>query len=121
MNFANPDMVGHTGVFEAAVAAIEALDGCVGRIYDTVVETGASLIITADHGNADTMIDEEGNPITKHSTNPVPTVVVTPPYDGAAGRKLRDGGVLADLAPTLLELMGLEQPEEMTGKSIIQK
>ena len=121
MNFANPDMVGHTGVFEAAVAAIEALDGCVGRIYDTVVETGASLIITADHGNADTMIDEQGNPITKHSTNPVPTVVVTPPYDGAAGRKLRDGGVLADLAPTLLELMGLEQPEEMTGKSIIQK
>lgn len=119
MNFANPDMVGHTGVFEAAVAAIEALDSCVGSIYEKVMETGASLIITADHGNADTMIDENGNPITKHSTNPVPTVVITPPYDGA-DMKLREDGVLADLAPTLLQLMNIEQPEEMTGTSIIE-
>ena len=119
MNFANPDMVGHTGVFDAAVAAIEALDDCVGKIYEKVTETGASLIITADHGNADTMIDEQGKPITKHSTNPVPTVVITPPYDGSPEMKLREGGVLADLAPTLLQLMGLEKPEEMTGKSMI--
>lgn len=121
MNFANPDMVGHTGVFEAAVAAIEALDGCIGAIYEKVVETGASLIITADHGNADTMIDEHGDPITKHSTNPVPTVVITPPYDGSPELRLREGGVLADLAPTLLELMGLDQPLEMTGRSLIEK
>ena len=120
MNFANPDMVGHTGVFKAAVAAIEALDSCVGSIYDKVKETGASLIITADHGNADTMIDEEGNPITKHSTNPVPTAVISPPYEASTGRKLRSGGILADLAPTLLELMDLKQPVEMTGRSILE-
>ena len=101
------------------MAAIEALDGCVGRIYEKVVETGASLIITADHGNADTMIDEEGHPITKHSTNPVPTVVIAPPYDGSPEMTLRDDGVLADLAPTLLELMGLEKPSEMSGESLI--
>ena len=120
MNFANPDMVGHTGVFNAAVAAIEALDDCVGSICEKVIETGSSLIITADHGNADTMIDEKGEPITKHSTNPVPTAVIVPPYDESNEIELREGGVLADLAPTLLELMGLEKPEEMTGRSIIK-
>lgn len=121
MNFANPDMVGHTGVFSAAVAAIEALDSCIGTIFDKVAETGASLIITADHGNADTMIDEKGEPVTKHSTNPVPTAVIVPPYDGSPDMELREGGILADLAPTLLELMGLEKPAEMTGTSIIKK
>lgn len=122
MNFANPDMVGHTGVFDAAVAAIEAVDGCVGSICKAAVKTGANLIITADHGNADTMIDEEGNPITKHSTNPVPTAVITPPYDGSPDMTIRkEGCILADLAPTLLYLMGIEKPAEMTGSSIVSK
>ncbi len=119
MNFANPDMVGHTGVFEAAVAAIEAVDSCVGAISETVYKTGASLFITADHGNADTMIDEQGRPITKHSTNPVPAIVILPPYDGSPGLSLREGGVLADIAPTLLQIMDIPQPPEMTGRSIL--
>ena len=121
MNFANPDMVGHTGIFEAAVAAVEAVDSCVGAIVETAQKTGASLFITADHGNADTMIDEEGKPITKHSTNPVPAIVILPPYDGSPDLQLREGGILADIAPTLLEIMNIPQPDEMTGKSLLVK
>ncbi len=113
LNFANCDMVGHTGVFEAAVKAVEAVDECVGKVTDAVKEMGGVTLITADHGNADKMVDEDGKPFTAHTTNPVPFCVVG--YDC----ELRTGGVLADIAPTMLKIMGLEQPEEMTGKSII--
>ena len=113
LNFANCDMVGHTGVFEAAVKAVEAVDECVGKVTDAVKEMGGVTLITADHGNADKMVDEDGKPFTAHTTNPVPFCVVG--YDC----ELRTGGVLADIAPTMLKIMGLDQPEEMTGKSII--
>ena len=113
LNFANCDMVGHTGVFEAAVQAVEAVDECVGRVTAAVEEMGGVTIITADHGNADKMVDDDGKPFTAHTTNLVPFCVVG--YDC----KLRKGGVLADIAPTMLKIMGLKQPEEMTGKSII--
>ena len=113
LNFANCDMVGHTGVFEAAVKAVEAVDDCVGQVVDAILEMGGAAIITADHGNADKMIDDDGSPFTAHTTNPVPFCVIG--YDC----KLREGGVLADIAPTMLKIMGLAQPEEMSGKSII--
>ncbi|MBR2108378.1 MAG: 2,3-bisphosphoglycerate-independent phosphoglycerate mutase [Ruminococcus sp.] len=113
LNFANCDMVGHTGVFDAAVQAVEAVDECVGKVAAAVEEMGGVTIITADHGNADKMIDDDGKPFTAHTTNPVPFCVVG--YDC----KLREGGVLADIAPTMLKVMGIDQPEEMTGKSII--
>jgi 2,3-bisphosphoglycerate-independent phosphoglycerate mutase len=115
LNFANCDMVGHTGVFDAAVKAVEAVDECVGKVTDAIAEMGGVALITADHGNADRMVDTDGSPFTAHTTNPVPFCVVG--YDC----KLREGGVLADIAPTMLEIMGLPQPEEMTGKSIIIK
>lgn len=114
LNYANCDMVGHTGVFDAAVAAVEAVDTCVGRIAETVLSLGGTILLTADHGNADKMIDENGAPFTAHTTNPVPFLVI-----GQGDVKLREGGVLADLAPTMLKILGLPQPEEMTGKSII--
>ena len=113
LNFANCDMVGHTGVFEAAVEAVEAVDKCVGKVVDAVLQMDGTAIITADHGNADKMIDEDGKPFTAHTTNPVPFCVIG--YDC----KLREGGVLADIAPTMLKILGLEQPKEMTGKSLI--
>ena len=115
LNFANCDMVGHTGVFEAAVAAVEAVDNCVGQVTEAIAEMGGVALITADHGNADRMVDVDGSPFTAHTTNPVPFCVVG--YDC----KLREGGVLADIAPTMLEILGLEQPEEMTGTSLISK
>lgn len=115
LNFANCDMVGHTGVFEAAVKAVEAVDSCVGRVTDAIAKMGGVALITADHGNADKMIDTDGEPFTAHTTNPVPFCVVGYPC------KLRTGGKLADIAPTMLEILGLEQPAEMTGKSIIEK
>lgn len=118
INFANPDMVGHTGVEEAAVKAIEAVDECVGRAVDAVKEVNGQMFICADHGNAEQLIDpESGEPFTAHTTNPVPFVLVNadPAY------KLREGGCLADIAPTLIELMGMEQPKEMTGKSLLVK
>lgn len=118
INFANPDMVGHTGVISAAVAAVERIDELVGKAVDAVKETGGVMFICADHGNAEKMIDyETGNPHTAHTTNPVPFILVN--YE--AGVKLREGGCLADIAPTLLEIMGLPQPAEMTGKSLIVK
>ncbi len=114
LNFANCDMVGHTGVFEAAVAAVEAVDACVGKVIDAVLARDGAVLLTADHGNADYMADEDGTPFTAHTTNPVPFLVA-----GAGDVTLREGGRLADIAPTMLKLLGLPQPAEMTGESII--
>ena len=113
LNFANCDMVGHTGVFDAAVKAVEAVDACVGKVTDAIAEMGGVSIITADHGNADKMFEDDGSPFTAHTTNPVPFCVIGYPC------QLREGGKLADIAPTMLQILGLEQPEEMTGKSLI--
>ena len=118
INFANPDMVGHTGVISAAVAAVECVDGLIGNAVEAVKEAGGVMFICADHGNAEKMIDyETGKPHTAHTTNPVPFILV----NADADMKLREGGCLADIAPTLIELMGMEQPAEMTGKSLIVK
>ncbi len=117
-NFANPDMVGHTGVVEAAINAIEVIDQCVGEVVEFIKQVDGQLFICADHGNAEQLIDyETGGSYTAHTTNPVPFILVNanPAY------KLREGGCLADIAPTLIELMGMEQPEEMTGKSLLVK
>jgi 2,3-bisphosphoglycerate-independent phosphoglycerate mutase len=117
-NFANPDMVGHTGVLESAIEAIEVIDKCVGEVVEFIKEVDGQLFICADHGNAEMLVDyETGEPFTAHTTNPVPFILVNadPSY------KLREGGVLADIVPTLIELMGMEQPEEMTGKSLLIK
>ncbi len=118
INFANPDMVGHTGIQEAAIRAVETVDECVKRTVDAIKEVDGVMFICADHGNAEQLIDYETHaPFTAHTTNPVPFILVNadPAY------KLREGGCLADIAPTLLELMGLKQPEEMTGKSLLVK
>ena len=115
LNYANCDMVGHTGVFDAAVAAVEAVDECVGKTVDAVLAKGGIALITADHGNTDKMMEEDGSPFTAHTTNLVPLIIA-----GAGNVLIREGGVLADLSPTMLKLMGLEQPKEMTGKSIIK-
>ncbi len=114
LNFANCDMVGHTGVFDAAKSAVEAVDKCVGQVVDAVIKKGGAALITADHGNAERMYAENGSPFTAHTTNPVPFCVVGYPC------KLRSGGRLADIAPTMLKILGLPQPAEMTGKSIIE-
>jgi 2,3-bisphosphoglycerate-independent phosphoglycerate mutase len=122
-NFANPDMVAHTGVWAATVTALEVIDGCLGRIADAIADLesadpdgpGAVLFITADHGNADDMLDDEGRPVTKHSLNPVPLLGLG---RAMSGRTLRDG-VLADVAPTILELAGLPRWEGMTGRSLL--
>jgi 2,3-bisphosphoglycerate-independent phosphoglycerate mutase len=114
INFANPDMVGHTGVIEAAVKAVETVDECLGRVVEAVQSSGGALLITADHGNADEMLEEDGSPDTAHSLNPVPVIVTV------EGVELREEGVLADVAPTLLQLMEIEQPPEMTGESLIR-
>ena len=119
INFANPDMVGHTGVLSAAIKAAEAVDQCVGKILDKVKSMGGAAIITADHGNFEKMIDgSPDKPHTSHTIGDVPLIVFDERYKG---RKLRQGGRLADVGPTLLEMMGLEQPEEMTGQSLIEK
>lgn len=114
LNFANADMVGHTGVMEATVSAIEALDKCIPQIVDTVLAKGGQILLTADHGNADMMTDEAGNIVTSHSLNDVPLVHIS-----NEPRELKEGGSLCDLAPTLLKLMGIEIPEEMTGKPLV--
>jgi 2,3-bisphosphoglycerate-independent phosphoglycerate mutase len=117
VNFANGDMVGHTGVLEAAVKAVQTVDACVGKIVDATLKAGGSLVITADHGNCEQMINPEtGGPHTAHTTYDVPLIVVEP---GLEGKKLREGGRLADIAPTVLALMGLEKPSEMTGESLL--
>ena len=116
LNYANPDMVGHTGSLEAAVKAVETIDGCVGKVVEAIEKQNGVLIITADHGNAEQMIDyKTGEPHTAHTTNPVPLILV-----GLEGVKLKEGK-LADLAPTMLDIMGLEKPQEMTGESLIEK
>jgi 2,3-bisphosphoglycerate-independent phosphoglycerate mutase len=124
INYANPDMVGHTGNIEATVKAIETVDRCLGRLLKSVTKMGGTVLITADHGNAEYMRDAQGNPWTAHTTNPVPLIVIE-----GEGRKipghgtdlqLRDDGRLADIAPTILEILGLPIPEEMTGKSLIK-
>jgi 2,3-bisphosphoglycerate-independent phosphoglycerate mutase len=116
INFANPDMVGHTGVIEAAVKAVEAVDECLGEVVEAVEQKGGVLIVTADHGNCDHMLEEDGSPNTAHSMNPVPLIVTS----SDAG-KLRDGGVLADVAPTVLDLLGVEKPPEMTGETLVER
>ncbi|HZG49855.1 MAG TPA: 2,3-bisphosphoglycerate-independent phosphoglycerate mutase [Thermoleophilaceae bacterium] len=114
INFANPDMVGHTGVIEAAVRAVECVDECLGRVVEAVGGSGGACVVTADHGNADQMLEPDGSPNTAHSMNPVPLVVT------ANMGKLREGGILADVAPTLLHLLGEPQPAEMTGATLVQ-
>ena len=116
LNFANTDMVGHTGSLQAAIKAVEAVDECVGRIVKIIEEKQGNLLITADHGNAEQMIDyKTGEPHTAHTTNPVPIILVTANKE----YKLKENGKLADLAPTMLDLMGIKQPEEMTGESLL--
>ena len=118
INFANPDMVGHTGIMEAAVKAVETVDSCVGKAVEALKEVDGQMFICADHGNAEQLVDyETGAPFTAHTTNPVPFILVNadPAY------KLRENGCLADIIPTMIELMGMEQPAEMTGKSLLIK
>ena len=116
VNFANPDMVGHTGSIPAVIQACETADRCLGRVVERVGELGGVSIVTADHGNAERMLEDDGvSPHTAHTTNPVPVVLTDP----AAG--LRDGGELADLAPTVLDLLGIRQPQEMTGRSLVNR
>jgi 2,3-bisphosphoglycerate-independent phosphoglycerate mutase len=114
INFANPDMVGHTGVIPAAVKAVETVDECLGRVVEAVQEGGGALFVTADHGNCDHMLEPDGSPNTAHSLNPVPVIVTI------EGVTLRDGGILADVAPTILDMLGIEQPAEMTGESLLR-
>ncbi|MGZ4032624.1 MAG: 2,3-bisphosphoglycerate-independent phosphoglycerate mutase, partial [Tumebacillaceae bacterium] len=114
LNFANPDMVGHTGSLEAVIKAIEAVDECLGKVVDKVLSMGGACLITADHGNADMMIMPDGQPCTTHTTNPVPFILTQ------EGANLRTDGILADLAPTVLKLLGVEQPKEMTGQPLHQ-
>jgi 2,3-bisphosphoglycerate-independent phosphoglycerate mutase len=116
INFANADMVGHTGVIPAAVKAVETVDRCLGEVVDAVQSTGGAVLITADHGNADHMLEPDGSPNTAHSVNPVPLIVV---IESGAPLSLRDGGILADVAPTALDVLGIEKPPEMTGSSLV--
>ncbi|ANB56785.1 phosphoglycerate mutase [Anoxybacillus sp. B7M1] len=115
LNYANPDMVGHSGKLEPTIRAVEAVDECLGKVVDAIIAKGGVAIITADHGNADEVLNPDGSPQTAHTTNPVPVIVTK------KGIVLRDGGILGDLAPTMLDLLGLEQPKEMTGKTLIVK
>jgi 2,3-bisphosphoglycerate-independent phosphoglycerate mutase len=112
LNFANPDMVGHSGMLAPTIKAIETVDECLGRIIDALEAKGGHAIVTADHGNADEVFTEEGTPMTAHTTNPVPVIITK------TGIELREGGILADLAPTMLKLLDLKQPEKMTGKPL---
>ncbi|GGE04074.1 2,3-bisphosphoglycerate-independent phosphoglycerate mutase [Marinithermofilum abyssi] len=113
LNFANPDMVGHSGKLEPTIQAVEAVDECLGKVVNAILSKGGVAVITADHGNADMVLDKNNNPVTSHTTFPVPFIVTD------ENVKLREGGILADIAPTLIKLLGVEQPKEMTGKSIV--
>lgn len=116
VNYANPDMVGHTGILSAAIKAVETVDTCIGRVLEALLETDGQMFICADHGNSDQLVDyESGEPFTAHTTNPVPFILVN--YTDGVG--LKEGGKLADIAPTLLDMMGLEKPAEMTGESLL--
>jgi 2,3-bisphosphoglycerate-independent phosphoglycerate mutase len=116
INFANADMVGHTGVIEAAVRAIETVDECLAQVLAVVKESGGVCVVTADHGNADHMLEPDGSPNTAHSLNPVPLIVTC-----SEASPLRDGGILADVAPTVLDLLGIAKPPEMTGRSLLER
>lgn len=116
LNFANPDMVGHTGVIPAAINAVETVDNCIGKILKEIKKLGGALLITADHGNCDMMLTKDNKPITSHTTNKVPFILY-----GVENVKLRSEGALCDIAPTILELLNIKQPKEMTGKSLIEK
>ena len=116
LNFANGDMVGHTGVLPAAIRACETVDSCVGRIWEFLRGRGWTMLVTADHGNCEVMIDRDGGPHTAHTTNPVPFIVAA---DSLKGAKLREGGALQDIAPTVLHLMGLPKPPEMDGDNLL--
>ena len=124
INYANPDMVGHTGMMDATVIAIETVDKCLGRLLAAISKAGGTAIIIADHGNAEQMFDEDGNPWTAHTTNPVPFILVEGEGLKIPGHgtdvPLRADGCLADIAPTILELLRLPQPPEMTGRSMIR-
>lgn len=113
LNFANPDMVGHSGMLEPSIKAVEAVDECLGKVVDLILEKGGTAIITADHGNSEEVLTADGRAMTAHTTNPVPVIITEKDIE------VRDGGILADLAPTVLDLAGVEQPKEMTGKSLI--
>jgi 2,3-bisphosphoglycerate-independent phosphoglycerate mutase len=118
MNYANPDMVGHTGIIPAAVQAVEAVDVCVGRVLEALLKVDGQMFICADHGNSDKMIDQTtGEPFTAHTTNPVPFILV----NGKKAKQLASGGKLCDISPTLLDMMNLPQPAEMTGRSLLKK
>ncbi|WP_127533431.1 2,3-bisphosphoglycerate-independent phosphoglycerate mutase [Paenibacillus kobensis] len=114
LNFANPDMVGHSGMLEPTIKAVEATDECLGQVVEAILAKGGVALITADHGNADMVIDENGRPFTAHTTNPVPFIVTK------QGAELREGGILADISPTILSLLGLNKPAEMTGESLVK-
>jgi 2,3-bisphosphoglycerate-independent phosphoglycerate mutase len=117
LNFANSDMVGHTGEFMPSVKAVEAVDQCIGEIVPAILQRGGTVLVTADHGNAEAKIDlESGQPLTAHTKNPVPFILVD---EQLKDRKLRKDGALSDVAPTMLELLGIPQPEEMTGRTLI--
>ncbi|GAB4134351.1 MAG: 2,3-bisphosphoglycerate-independent phosphoglycerate mutase [Cyanobacteria bacterium J069] len=124
INYANPDMVGHTGKIDAAIQAVEVVDRCVGRLLEAVGKAGGTALITADHGNAEVMLDEDGQPWTAHTTNPVPFILVEGEQRKIPGHGtdvvLREGGILADIAPTILEILRIPQPPEMTGVSLIE-
>ena len=115
LNYANCDMVGHTAVFDAAVKAVETVDTCVGRVYDAIMKVGGTMVLTADHGNADMIWDEHHNPFSAHTTNPVPFLITNENVE------LRKTGNLGDIAPTMLDLLGITKPVEMTGTSMIAK
>lgn len=118
VNYANPDMVGHTGVVDAAIKAIQTVDNCIGQVVETIVKSDAQMFICADHGNSDQLIDyETGEPFTAHTTNPVPFILI----NCKSAKGLKENGKLADIAPTLLDMMELEQPKEMTGESLLIK
>ncbi len=117
LNFANCDMVGHSGIFDAAVKAVETVDGCVGRVVDSVLKAGGVAMVTADHGNSEKMFDDNGGPHTAHTTFPVPFILVDDKFDG----QLRQGAILADVAPTMLEYLEIPKPDEMTGESLMVK
>jgi 2,3-bisphosphoglycerate-independent phosphoglycerate mutase len=117
LNFANCDMVGHTGIIDAAIKAVETVDRCIDKIVSAILEAGGQMLITADHGNAESMLAVDGGVMTAHSTNPVPLILVR---DDADSLKLKSGGILADIAPTLLDMMGLNIPPQMTGRSLIE-
>jgi len=114
VNFANCDMVGHTGIVSAAIKAVSVVDECIGEIYQNVIDLGGTMLITADHGNSEMLLDENSNPFTAHTTNVVPLIITNTHLE------LKEGGKLGDLAPTILQLLGLTIPKEMDGESLLK-